>query len=176
MANIEKLISIIFRWEGGYVNDKDDHGGATNMGVTLDTWKKIGYDKDGDGDIDIHDLQHITREDVVNVLRVYWNRWRADEIKNQSIANILVDWVWGSGKWGIVHPQRLLGVVADGIVGKKTLAAVNDYPNQQELFEKIKQRRKEHFESICRNDPSQLKFLKGWMNRLNNFKYVENKG
>ena len=173
MANIEKLAPIIFRWEGGYVNDKDDHGGATNMGVTISTWKKVGYDKDGDGDIDKDDVKLITKDDVLKVLRIYWDRWKADEIKSQSIANILVDWVWGSGKWGIVHPQRLLGVVADGIVGKKTLAAVNGYENQKELFNKIKARREKHFRDICANDPTQKKYLKGWLNRLASFNWID---
>jgi len=31
----------------------------------------------------------------------FWDKWKADLIKDQSIANILVDWVWGSGKYGI---------------------------------------------------------------------------
>lgn len=97
------------------------------MGVTIGTWRSVGYDKDGDGDIDVDDLHLLDKEDVIErVLRPhYWNRWRADEILNQSVANILVDWVWASGTHGIKRPQRILGVTADGIVGPKTLAAVN---------------------------------------------------
>lgn len=173
MADIEKLAPIIFRWEGGFVNDKDDHGGATNMGVTLATWKQVGYDKDGDGDIDDKDVKLLNRDDALMVLRIYWDRWKGDRIKNQSIANILVDWVWGSGKWGIVFPQRLLGVVDDGIVGEKTLAAVNNYKNQRELFEKIKARREKHFRDIVTSNPTQKKFLRGWLNRLASFKFEE---
>ena len=53
MANVYKLAPWIFKWEGGFVNDPDDLGGATNMGVTISTWKQVGYDKGGDGDIDV---------------------------------------------------------------------------------------------------------------------------
>ena len=95
MANVYKLAPWILKWEGGFVNDPADLGGATNMGVTIGTWKSCGYDKDGDGDIDVDDLHLLTREDVVKrVLKPhYWDRWKADLITSQSVANILVDWV-----------------------------------------------------------------------------------
>ena len=32
MANSKILEPFILKWEGGFVNDKDDLGGATNMG------------------------------------------------------------------------------------------------------------------------------------------------
>lgn len=174
MADVYKLAPIILKNEGGYVNHPNDKGGPTNKGVTIATWRKVGYDKDGDGDIDVDDLKLLTTEDVVNrVLKPhYWDKWKADQIKNQSIANLVVDWTWGSGAWGIKYPQMILGVVADGVVGPKTLAAINNYPDQSELFKKLWLRRKQHFEDIVKADPSQKVFLKGWLNRLNDFKYM----
>ena len=173
MANVYKLAPFILKWEGGFVNDPDDLGGATNMGVTISTWKQVGYDKDGDGDIDVDDLHLLTREDVVNrVLKPhYWDRWKADDIKSQSVANILVDWVWASGAHGIKIPQRLLGVTVDGIVGPKTIAAVNAR-NPRELFDMIKIARFDFIEDICRKRPANNKFKRGWMNRINDIAYV----
>ena len=47
MARVEVLSPFILSWEGGYVNDPCDAGGATNKGVTIATWKRQGYDKNG---------------------------------------------------------------------------------------------------------------------------------
>jgi len=171
-ADIKNLAPVIVKWEGKYVNDPLDKGGATNMGITLNTWKQVGYDKNNDGEITDADIRLLNENDFKAVLRKYWDKWHADKIQNQSIANILVDWYWGSGKWGIVIPQRLLGVVADGVVGEKTICALNAQ-NQKEFFDKIFAARVKFLNDIVKNNPSQKRFIKGWLNRLNDFKFKE---
>ncbi len=171
MADIRLYAPMLFDSEGGFVNDPDDAGGATNMGVTLRTWRKVGYDIDGDGDIDKDDLKALSKADVIwNVLKpYYWDRWKADEIRTQGIANLLVDWVYNSGEPGIRIPQRILGVKDDGIVGPVTIRAVND-TDQEKLFSEILNARKRYYNDLVIRKPSQKKFLNGWMNRLKKFK------
>lgn len=144
------------------------------MGVTLSTWKAIGYDKDGDGRITQNDLDRMTEEDLyTRILKPhFWDLWKADRIDNQSVANLLVDWVWGSGSWGIVIPQRILNVKADGVVGNVTLSALNA-AIQKELFKSIWYERKIYLLNLVVKDPTQKVFLKGWLNRLNDMKYED---
>lgn len=171
MAKADILWPFIKSFEGGFSDHPADKGGATNMGVTIGTWKAQGYDKDGDGDIDVDDLSKISEEDAMSIFkRNYWDRWKADSIHNQSIANILVDWVWGSGAYGIKIPQRMLEVKIDGIVGPKTIAALNAQ-NPVDFFARLKSEREEYFNRICINRPANKVFLKGWLRRLDAIQY-----
>lgn len=166
MADKNKLIPIIKRWEGGYSDNPNDSGGATNSGVTLAVYQSV-YGKNKTK----NDLKRMTNEQWNYIFtKLYWNKWNADEIKNQSIANILVDWVWMSGYGTIKKIQSLLGLTADGIVGNKTISYINSH-DQEDVFNKIWNRRKQFYESLVKNNPSQKVFLKGWMNRLNTFKF-----
>jgi lysozyme family protein len=116
-------------------------------------------------------MRLLTRADAIVVLKkFYWDRWKADQIVNQSVADILVDWVWASGKWGIVIPQRLLGVADDGSVGPKTITALNS-ANQQEIHGKIADARATFIDDLIRHDPTQERFRRGWMNRLRDFQF-----
>ena len=171
MARADVLWPFVKSYEGGFSNHPHDKGGATNMGVTIAVWKAQGYDKDGDGDIDVDDLRLISEADARAIFKKnYWDRWKADQIVNQSLANMLVDWTWCSGKHGIVIPQRLLGVVADGIVGPKTLAALN--AQLPAVFHaRLKAEREAFLRRICVQTPTNAVFLNGWLSRLNAMRY-----
>ena len=166
MADKNRLIPIIKKWEGGYSDNPNDRGGATNSGVTLAVYQSV-YGKSKTK----NDLKRMTNDQWDYIFtKLYWNKWKADDIKNQSIANILVDWVWMSGIGTIKKIQSLFGLTADGIVGNKTLSYINSN-NQEEIFKKIWNRRKSFYDSLVANNPSQKVFLKGWMNRLNTYKF-----
>lgn len=170
MANSDKLVPFILQWEGGFVNDPDDLGGATNKGITMGTFTEYRR-KRGLSAPTVKDLKNISDAEWHDVFKsLYWDRWKADEIKNQSVANILVDWVWASGSHGIKRPQRLLGVKADGIVGRQTIAAVNAM-DAATLFKMIKDDRAKFIDEICKARPKNEKYRKGWMNRINAIRY-----
>lgn len=175
MANIDKLIPHIIKWEGGnkYTNDPLDRGGATKYGITLNTLQSIHYDTNHDGKVNVEDVKSLQLDDFKRILKSqYWYRWKADDIVNQSLANLLVDWLWGSGKWGIIIPQRLLGVPADGVVGMKTINALNS-TKQRDIYNKVWQARKQFYLDIVAKNSNQSKWLRGWLNRLNDLKFSE---
>ena len=161
MAKCEVLKPFILSWEGGFANVPGDRGGATNKGVTIATFRSVfGQSKT------VQDLKNMTDDQWQTIFKKYfWDRWKADDIKTQAIANLLADWVWASGAYGIKIPQYALGVKVDGVVGPKTIAAINNYPDQKELFTKLWKERKAYFERIGKG--TQAKFLKGWLNRNN---------
>mgnify|MGYP004524960539 FL=1 len=166
MANHKILEPFILKWEGGFVYDKDDLGGATNRGVTLATYRSVFGSKKT-----ANDLKCMTHAQWGIIFKkYYWDKWKADDIKDQNVANILVDWLWCSGSYGIKIPQKVLGVSIDGIVGTKTIAAINARDGR-ELFGTIKQERKDYIDRICQTRPQNKKFKKGWLNRINSLDY-----
>lgn len=187
MATIEKYIPIILRWEAGttmkagetlenaflrakkrgFADDPDDRGGATMVGVTIGTYRSYCKYK-GKKVPSVTDLKNISYKEWRDIVHtMFWSKWKADLIEDQNVANMIVDWVWASGQGiGIKRVQKILGVTADGIVGPKTIAAVNAQ-NPKELFKKVYDGRAAHFNAIVKANPSQKKWLKGWMNRIN---------
>lgn len=171
MAYVKKLVPFILKWEGGFVNDPDDLGGVTNKGVTFATYSQYRKKKRMP-DPTIDDLKNMSDDEWTEILKtMYWDRWKADRINSQSVANIIVDWLWASGIHGIKRPQKILGVTVDGVVGEKTLAALNK-EDPKELFERIKQDRFSFIDEICKARPANEKFRKGWINRINDFVFV----
>lgn len=174
MANANELVPIIKECEGGFGWHPSDKGGATNSGVTLATYTYYWKQK-GKGKPTVSDLKKMTDEEWMDIFKMnYWNPFKADSINNQSIANICVDWGFISGtRTAIKYVQGIVGVDKDGVVGSITINAINGYKSQKELFEKIKAKRKWHFDRIVAKNPSQKVFLRGWYARLAKFKYKD---
>jgi hypothetical protein len=174
MADIALYVPYLDKWEDGYVHDPDDPGGLTYMGITLKTWLKVGFDKNNDGIVDVNDLLLLTHEErIYKVFKpYYWDVWQADRIENQSIANLLVDWLINSGTRTISIVQQLLDVKKDGIVGRQTLAAINSHPDPEALHEQIKTARVYYIDGICARRPVLNKFKRGWKYRIADFMYA----
>lgn len=173
MANPKLFIPMLQQLEGGWSNHPADRGGATMCGITYKTfcgWRS--RKKQPQPSID--ELRNITQEEWTDIfIDLYWKKWKADLIHNQSIANILVDFAWGSGPVTAIRyiQKHVLSVPADGICGPVTLTAINQFPNQQLLFDMIKDTRLFFIDQLIEKHPSQKVFLKGWRNRINSFKF-----
>jgi lysozyme family protein len=170
MAKFENFVDRLLVLEGGFAILKNDKGGATKYGVTLQTWKEFGHDKDGDGDIDVEDIKLLTPEDAKSrAKKIFWDYFKADQIKNQSIAEFICDWGYNSGRTTIAKKvQTLLGLKTDGIFGSQTLTRINTI-NQEQLFNLLKLSRMDFVKKIVERDPTQERFYNGWVNRIQKF-------
>lgn len=118
----------IVRREGGYVNDPDDPGGATNHGVTIHTLRRLGLDLDGDGAVTAADVRRLTRAQAVGVfLEHYYTRPRIHDLP-EALQPSVFDMYVNAGAQAIRILQHLLGrmglrVAVDGVLGPQTIGA-----------------------------------------------------
>ena len=175
MADVSQLIDKILKWEGeAFTNDPNDLGGATKYGVTFNTfapWFKGKYGKEAT----IDDLKNLDKAGYTEILRdLYWDKCDADSIRNQQVANSVVDWFYNAGYHATKDIQEVLGIhPADGILGTASIATINVIANQnpEMVVNTIADRREAFYRNIVAANPSQGRFLQGWLNRTNDYRY-----
>lgn len=129
MKSVRQIAEEIVAREGGYVNDPDDPGGATNFGVTIHTMRRLGMDLDRDGDVDARDVRALTLEQAVDIfIRHYFEKPRINLLPEPLQASVF-DMYVNAGRNAVKILQRLLpefgeSVSVDGALGPKTAAAV----------------------------------------------------
>ena len=149
---------------GAYCNIDGDKGGPTFAGVTLTTYREY-YGRQAN----VNTLRNMAYHEWRTIFKTgYWDIMQADEIDNQSIAELCVDWLVNSGTAKIRNIQRVLGVQADGRVGAQTLAAINGACPMC-LHKKLYTARAAYYRDIATG--SNAKFLVGWLSRLDNFHF-----
>lgn len=145
----------------GWSDDPHDPGGATMVDVTYSTFCTHRMSR-GLPCPSENDLREITFAEWREILKTdFWDFFKADLIDGQGLANLCVDWLWASGPMAVRRVQSIAGVKADGVVGPKTLKALNG-PRSGELFKQIRRTREDHYRS-CRGA---WKYLSGWLRRL----------
>lgn len=115
--NYHICLDHVLKSEGGYINDPDDTGGPTNMGVTLRNFRKYVMPH-----AEIDDLKKLTREQAATVYRQhYWNAVRANELPN-GLDYAMFDFAVNSGPTrAIKFLQRIVGTAQDGRLGPDTM-------------------------------------------------------
>lgn len=130
MHSVESIATEIVRREGGYVNDPDDPGGATNHGVTIHTMRNLGVDINHDGRVDTADVRALTREQAIEIyVKHYFHKPRIDLLPPQIQASVF-DMQVNAGTNAVKILQRLLTAFGqnlkdDGAIGPATAAAVH---------------------------------------------------
>ena len=128
MQTVSQIAKDILAREGGYVNDPDDPGGATNHGVTVHTMRRLGLDLTGDGIVTDHDVRVLTAERAQQIfIDHYFKGPKLDRLPVPLQASVF-DMYVNAGSNAVKVLQRLLNqmrisVAVDGVLGPKTIAA-----------------------------------------------------
>jgi len=123
--NFNRAVTATLKYEGGYVNHPSDPGGATNLGVTIATFRR--YIKPSGT---IADLKALTVDQAKTVYRrQYWDAVSGAELPD-GVDFAVFDFGVNSGtSRAIKYLQRIVGVAQDGRIGPATLKAVRAIPH-----------------------------------------------
>jgi lysozyme family protein len=174
MASLDAFFPTLLRFEGGYVDDPDDPGGATNKGITLRTFGPgaalLGIQPT------LENLKALTNDQARTIYKAfYWDKIQGDQIGLQELANIVFDFYVNAGANATKLLQNVLNdlgatppLPVDGLIGPATLQAIQR-ADQKELYRRYKQGRIDYYQDLVANRASLAKFLRGWLNRVNAF-------
>lgn len=175
MANLSPCIPHLEAWEGGLDNNPKDPGGLTNHGIILKFWVKyshlIGLPPTPEA------LINLTWEQAIPLYKqTFWQWMAGDQIKSQKIAATLFDHMVNADELSIAEGvtkskaiammQRIIGVKDDGVMGPDTITAINAV-DENVLFAKYQNARKEYYNAIVSYNPNLKEFLHGWTLRVN---------
>ena len=153
-----ECLPLILKHEGGYVDHPRDPGGATNLGITLDT-------------LSAHRGRKVTKDEVKALTvaeagaiyrKNYWHAAFCEQLPpgaDYMVFDLAVNSGVGRAR---KYLQRAVGATEDGIIGPATLAAVKAASGKV-IVEKMSRYR----EAFYRGLDTFPTFGKGWMRRLN---------
>ena len=169
-----KISSVILRHEGGYVNDPNDRGGETNMGITIATWRAyapidLGIEATSST------LRNMTKEQAeIIYYNHYWEPKGFCKLEYTKVALMVYDWTITSGRAvkqirKMLHDEYNNRLIVNNIMDDDMIHCINAVENQEQLLSRIAEIRKDYYHSltITNGEPNaQIKFLNGWINRV----------
>ena len=169
-----KISSVILRHEGGYVNDPNDRGGETNMGITIATWRAyapidLGIEATSSS------FRNMTKEQAeIIYYNHYWEPKGFCKLENTKVALMVYDWTITSGRAvkqirKMLHDEYNNRLIVNNIMDDDMIHCINAVENQEQLLSRIAEIRKDYYRSltITNGEPNaQIKFLNGWINRV----------
>jgi lysozyme family protein len=159
--NFDACFAKVMQSEGGYVWDKDDAGGETNLGVTIGAWGAyLGRA------IQPGEMAKLTQDTVKPFYRaMYWDKVKGDSLPvgvDYAVFDFAVN--AGTGR-AAKFLQRAVGALDDGVIGPGTLALVAKITSGK-LLENFAEQKEAFYNTLADKNPTQQKFLKGWLARV----------
>jgi lysozyme family protein len=118
--NFDRAFALTLKYEGGYVDHPKDPGGATNLGVTIETWSTyIGHDATK------AEIKALTPAKVKPLYkRRYWDKVMGDRLPD-GLDLAVYDFAVNSGPARACKAlQKVLRTAQDGVLGDDTLQAL----------------------------------------------------
>lgn len=168
----ERALAFTLRFEGGYVNDPDDRGGETNMGITQSTYDQWNIYQDKL----LRSVKDITKKEVEMIYKTrYWSAGRCNHIASidPNLAVVHFDSCVNHGTGQAAKfLQRAIGVKADGVIGKVTMSRLER--THSDVVKNYIEQRKAFFRYITMKRAANQKFINGWLRRADELlKYVQ---
>lgn len=191
---ILKYAEKIVAREGKFSNDAGDAGGPTMYGVSLRYAenKPDLFDLDGDGDVDIDDIRLVSPElAMLTFLADFYVKPGYDKLP-QALQDDVMDFAVNAGAHRAnVTLQLAVNAVrkrvptlatvfqvlsSDGVLGPKSMAAVNAAVNvagPERVTNALVDERQAFYRGLVESNPDHQKFLRGWINRAEQFRAKE---
>ncbi|MGJ3262510.1 MAG: glycoside hydrolase family 108 protein [Salinarimonas sp.] len=153
----DACVTIVLQLEGGYVDDPHDPGGATNMGITLNTLRDWRHDPSLGPD----DVKALSETEAKAIYRAnYWNPMQCDGLPAGVDLSVFDFGVNAGPSRSVKLLESLVGTTQDGIMGPQTLAATaaQDAPD---LIRRFADGRIAYYQSLSTWD----RYGNGWTNR-----------
>jgi len=152
-------LAFVLSQEGGWSNDPDDPGGATNKGITLATYRLWNNDPK----LSANQLRDITDAEVEAIYRtMYWDAVDGDEMP-PGIDLSLMDFGVNAGpERSIRLLQEAIGTEPDGIIGPITQKAIDMMPAPR-LLQALRDAQLTYYREL----DTFAEFGDGWTNRTN---------
>ena len=153
MADPKIAIALTLQHEGGFVDNPNDPGGATNMGIEQ-------------RDVPNIPIKTLTVEQAVEYYREHYWKPLYSDISTQLLASKLFDMgvLFGIGT-AVAQLQAALHTAVDGIFGPETLLAVNEQ-NSLSLLAEFELRMRAKATAIVAANPAEERFIVGWFTRI----------
>ncbi len=142
-----KISSVILQHEGGYVNDPNDRGGETNMGITIATWRAYAPSDLGI-EATTNTLRNMTKEQAeIIYYNHYWEPKGFCKLETIKIASMLYDWTITSGRAvtqvrKMLHNEYNINLVVSNTMDDDMIHCINAIEDQEQLLSRIAEVRK----------------------------------